>query len=128
MSHDLAAPCPPAQSPLQGHDRSLLSGALTLRPRSAQVLHILQGRVWLTLGEGAEAGDLFLGAGDSLHLPAGRCAVMEPYPAQPVYWALGSVVPHQTGASLFQALRRLALGGWGALRAGRTGWRAAKPA
>jgi hypothetical protein len=74
-------------SPLgQGHVLQPRS-ARSLRPVEPCRLHILQGRVWLTLSGAGASGDHFLAAGDSLALPAGCHAVMEPYPAQPVRWA-----------------------------------------
>ena len=63
--------------------------AMSLRPRVRSRLHIIQGRAWVTLGQvhdgaGNESGDLVLGAGESLVVPAGARVVMEPWqPAQP---------------------------------------------
>lgn len=70
------------------HARELPAGrALSLHAAQPRELHMLQGRVWLTLDTGGVPGDHFLAAGDVLHLPAGTHAVLEAYPAQPVRWA-----------------------------------------
>lgn len=58
--------------------------AMRLQPRQPAVLRVYCGRVWATLGQGAEAGapddggDRFLGPGDVLSVPAGASLVMEP--------------------------------------------------
>jgi Protein of unknown function (DUF2917) len=58
--------------------------AMSLRPKQHAVLRVYCGRVWATLGQGAEAGapddggDRFLGPGDVLSVPAGASLVMEP--------------------------------------------------
>ena len=56
--------------------------ALSLRPVQASVLHITQGRVWATLGEGVQHrdagyGDCFLNVGDTLEVQAGQRMVFE---------------------------------------------------
>lgn len=72
--------------------RELAPGrALSLHAAQPRELHILQGRVWLTLDAGGVPGDHFLAAGDVLQLPAGTRAVLEAYPAQPVRWACAPV-------------------------------------
>ncbi|WP_332742134.1 DUF2917 domain-containing protein [Hydrogenophaga sp.] len=58
--------------------------AMTLRPHVPSRLHITQGRAWVTLGlphqgAGNESGDVMLGAGESLSVPAGARLVMEPW-------------------------------------------------
>jgi len=55
---------------------------LSLRPRSAGVLRIRQGRAWATLGErphghGPDAGDYFLLTGEQLAVQPGRHLVIE---------------------------------------------------
>jgi len=58
--------------------------AMMLQPQQSAVLRVYCGRVWATLGQGAEAGapgdggDHFLGPGDVLSVPAGASLVMEP--------------------------------------------------
>lgn len=56
--------------------------ALSLYPVQTSVLHIAQGRVWATLGEGVQPrdagyGDCFLEAGDTLEVQAGQRMVFE---------------------------------------------------
>lgn len=55
---------------------------LSLRPRSAGMLRIRQGRAWVTLdeqpsGHGPDAGDYFLLVGDQLAVSPGRHLVLE---------------------------------------------------
>ena len=58
--------------------------AMSLRPKQPAVLRVYCGRIWATLGQGAEAGapddggDRFLGPGDVLIVPAGASLVMKP--------------------------------------------------
>ena len=58
--------------------------AMSLRPTQPAVLRVYCGRVWATLGQGAEAGapddggDRFLDPGETLVVPAGASLVMEP--------------------------------------------------
>lgn len=58
--------------------------AMSLRPKQPAVLRVYCGRLWATLGQGAEAGalddggDRFLGPGEVLIVPAGASLVMEP--------------------------------------------------
>lgn len=61
--------------------------ALTLRARSAGVLRIAHGAVWITFDnaqrdDGVRGGDHFLGAGDVLHLLPGQKLVMESWTAE----------------------------------------------
>lgn len=82
--------------------RALVPGrALSLHAAQPRELHILQGRVWLTLDAGGVPGDHFLAAGDVLHLPAGTHAVLEAYPAQPVRWACTPVAPESVPPGRF---------------------------
>lgn len=63
---------------------TLLPGkALSLTPRAPMALRIAEGQAWVTLdagpyGTGAEAGDVFLHAGQTLWVAAGQHAVVEP--------------------------------------------------
>lgn len=59
----------------------------SLRLSAAGLLHLLQGRLWITI-EG-QAADWFLAAGESLSLPAGRLIVIECDSAEParLHWA-----------------------------------------
>lgn len=67
--------------------------ALSLHPVQTNVLHIAQGRVWATLGEGVQPrdagyGDCFLEAGDALEVQAGQCVVFESMDkVNPVYFS-----------------------------------------
>jgi hypothetical protein len=67
--------------------------ALSLHPVQASVLHIAQGRVWATLGEGVQPrdagyGDCFLDAGDALEVQAGQRVVFESMDTvNPVYFS-----------------------------------------
>lgn len=128
--------CPQAQPLLQAHSLAPLS-AWALAFCEPGRLHILQGRVWLTFSGAGPTGDHFLSAGDSLQVSAGAYAVMEPYPAQPVRWAVSPAVqspplkhplPNPL-ARLFQALRRWVAGVClGVRTAWRGGLRAARAA
>ena len=66
--------------------------ALSLHPQQASVLHIAQGRVWVTVGEGVQArdagyGDCFLEAGDAMEVLAGQRVVFESLDkVNPVYF------------------------------------------
>ena len=66
--------------------------ALSLYPEQASVLHIAQGRVWVTVGEGVQPrdagyGDCFLEAGDELQVRAGQRVVFESLDGvNPVYF------------------------------------------
>ena len=55
--------------------------AVTLQPTATGALHIAQGRVWATLDgpHARQGGDLFLEAGETLHLRAGQRVVLEPF-------------------------------------------------
>ena len=59
--------------------------AVTLTARQAGVLHIGQGRVWVTFNCSGRAGDYFVGAGERFPLLAGQSVVLEPFsvPAVP---------------------------------------------
>jgi Protein of unknown function (DUF2917) len=67
--------------------------ALSLHPVQTSVLHIAQGRVWATLGEGVQPrdagyGDCFLEAGDALEVQAGQRVVFESVDrVEPVYFS-----------------------------------------
>lgn len=65
--------------------------ALSLYPLQDSVLWLARGRAWVTLGEpprgqGTDAGDHFLRAGDRLRIKAGCHLVLESFDAQPVYF------------------------------------------
>jgi hypothetical protein len=58
--------------------------AITVQAREPGVLHVGQGRLWLTFSHAGcdhrvPAGDYFLGFGESLRLSAGQTVVMEPW-------------------------------------------------
>lgn len=60
--------------------------AITLRPQVAGMLHITQGRIWVTENgphpaQPDRCGDVFVQAGASLALRAGQCVVVESYAA-----------------------------------------------
>lgn len=63
---------------------TLLAGqAASLSPRAPVALRVAEGQAWVTLdagpyGTGAEAGDVFLHAGQTLQIAAGQHAVVEP--------------------------------------------------
>ncbi len=84
-----------------------LSGgrALTLQPRSAGVLRIAHGCVWVTFDnahrdDGVRGGDHFLGAGDVLYLLPGQSLVMEPWQAADTSSAYFSWDPLPASAGL----------------------------
>lgn len=57
--------------------------AVSLTPRAPMALRVAEGHAWVTLdagpyGTGAEAGDVFLHAGQTLWVAAGQHAVVEP--------------------------------------------------
>lgn len=67
--------------------------AVSLQPQAHGLLHIAQGRVWLTQGDGH---DHVLAAGDSIALQPGRLAVLEPWAApgaQDVAFAWDAAAP-----------------------------------
>lgn len=67
---------------------TLLPGkAMSLTPRAPMALRVAEGHAWVTLdagpyGTGAEAGDVFLHAGQTLRVAAGQHAVVEPVGSQ----------------------------------------------
>ena len=72
--------------------------AATLVPKAAMVLRVAEGQAWVTLdagpyGTGAEAGDVFLHAGQTLRIAAGQHAVVEPLgsPRLQYRWATTAV-------------------------------------
>lgn len=81
-------PCRPA-----GYWPLAANRALSLHPVQTSLLHIAQGRVWVTLGEGvqprdADYGDCFLDAGDRLEVQAGQRVVFESVDrVDPVYFS-----------------------------------------
>ncbi|MEJ7928597.1 DUF2917 domain-containing protein [Ramlibacter sp. AN1015] len=86
-----------AQKPPFTHQSSDCAGAwklaardaVSLRPREASLLRVVQGRVWLTIDTGGAAPvcDHVLVAGEEFRIPAGSHAVMEAWKAQPVCFA-----------------------------------------
>lgn len=109
---------PPLQS-LAGTDKlagswKLAEGrALTLRARSAGVLRIAHGAVWITFDnaqrdDGVRGGDHFLGAGDVLHLLPGQSLVMESWQAQAHSSAYFSWDPLPASAAVSIAHTRIA--------------------
>lgn len=85
--------------------------AVTLRVRSAGVLRIAQGGVWVTFDnaqrdDGVRGGDHFLGAGDTLHLLPGQTLVMESLKAEAHSAAYFSWDPLPATASVVIASRR----------------------
>jgi hypothetical protein len=74
------APVVPATWRLDG------GAALSLRPSSASLLRVTQGRLWTTFdgphgGTPDDSGDLVLGPGEALRVPAGQRLVMESWSA-----------------------------------------------
>lgn len=71
-----------------GDVRTLRAGqAASLSPRAPIALRVAEGQAWVTLdagpyGSGPEAGDVFLHAGQTLHIAAGQHAVVEPVGSQ----------------------------------------------
>ena len=58
------------------------SRAMAMCPRKPSTLRVTQGQAWVTLtgphaGHGNERGDVFLQAGQTLHIPAGQRVVLE---------------------------------------------------
>ncbi|MDP2262147.1 MAG: DUF2917 domain-containing protein [Hydrogenophaga sp.] len=100
MRRAAAAPIFPASDDLPAKELAP-HRALTLHAAQPRQLHIVQGRVWLTLDRGGPHGDHFLAAGDTLHLPAGTRAVLEGYPAQPVRWVCSAAEVAQPAPGRF---------------------------
>ncbi|MDA7417758.1 DUF2917 domain-containing protein [Xenophilus arseniciresistens] len=63
--------------------------ATTLQARHAHVLHVRQGRLWVTMDATATWGseDLVLGPGERLTVPAGQRLVMEPWDGFGATWS-----------------------------------------
>jgi hypothetical protein len=83
-----SAPSPAATTVLPGK-------AVSLTPRAPTALRIAEGHAWVTLadgphGSGAEAGDVFLHAGQTLHIAAGQHAVIEPLGSQRLQYRLSA--------------------------------------
>ncbi len=81
-----ASSIPSSQSGVQpaqrGGSLQIAAGeAMALKARSASVLRVRQGRLWVTrdLSAGHGSDDLVLGVGDALTVPAGQRVVMEPW-------------------------------------------------
>lgn len=107
-----AAPCRPVGCwPLAANR------ALSLHPVQTSVLHIAQGRVWATLGEGVQPrsagyGDCFLDAGDTLAVQAGQRVVFEAVDkADPVYFSFSPLnMPNMSLAGVNIASSAIYLG------------------
>lgn len=87
--------------------------ALTLQTRSAGVLRIAHGVVWITLDnaqrdDGVRGGDHFLGAGDVLHMRPGQTLVMESWKAEAHSSAYFSWDPLPASAAVSVAHTRVA--------------------
>ena len=85
--------------------------AMTLRSRSAGVLRIAHGGVWVTFDnaqcdDSVRGGDHFLGAGDTLHLLPGQTLVMESLKAEAHSAAYFSWYPLPATAGVVIANRR----------------------
>ncbi|RZJ14991.1 MAG: DUF2917 domain-containing protein [Acidovorax sp.] len=70
--------------------------AVSLTPRATTALRVAEGHAWVTLddgphGSGAEAGDVFLHAGQTLRIAAGQHAVIEPLGGQRLQYRLSAV-------------------------------------
>jgi len=76
---------------------TLLPGqAASLTPRAPLALRVAEGHAWVTLdagpyGTGAEAGDVFLHAGQTLQIAAGQHAVVEPIGTQRLQYRVAAV-------------------------------------
>ena len=62
----------------------MVSGPVSMRPKTPHVLRVLHGRAWVTLvGPMAHDNpDLFLVEGEVLNVPAGQHLVLESWPRQ----------------------------------------------
>lgn len=77
--------------------------ATSLNPRSPIALRVAEGQAWVTLdagpyGTGAEAGDVFLHAGQTLQIAAGQHAVVEPVGRQRLQYRVTSMAATAVGA------------------------------
>ena len=91
--------------------------ALSLHPVQTSVLHIAQGRVWATLGEGVQPreagyGDCFLEAGEALEVQAGQRVVFEAVDkAEQVYFSFSPLdMPNMSLAGVNIASSAIYLG------------------
>lgn len=83
----------------QGVSTLLPGKAVSLAPRTPMALRVAEGAAWVTLdagpyGTGAESGDVFLYAGQTLWVAAGQHAVVEPVGSHRLQfrWASSPVV------------------------------------
>ncbi|MFI8618710.1 DUF2917 domain-containing protein [Acidovorax sp. NPDC077693] len=91
----------------QGATTVLPGNAVSLTPRAALALRVAEGHAWVTLdagpyGTGAEAGDVFLHAGQTLQIAAGQHAVVEPLGTQRLQYrvaAVAAATAHAEGAA-----------------------------
>lgn len=82
--------------PAHGASTLLPGQAASLTPRTALALRVAEGHAWVTLdagpyGTGAEAGDVFLHAGQTLQIAAGQHAVVEPIGSQRLQYRCAAV-------------------------------------
>ena len=63
--------------------------ATTLHAKESHVLHVRQGRLWITMDATAQWGseDLVLGPGEKLAVPAGQRLVMAPWDSWGATWS-----------------------------------------
>lgn len=95
--------------------------AITLHSKDEGVLRIAQGRVWATfdgphvgphVSPANDSGDFFLGAGESLTLPAGQRVVIEPWNAcanEAAYFSWDTMVSAQQANLLADSRWQLAV-------------------
>ena len=97
------------------HSTTVLPGqAVSLTPRKPMALRVAEGQAWVTLdagpyGTGAEAGDIFLHAGQTLWVVAGQHAVVEPVGGQRLQYRF-TRLPVQAADSPTPWWRRAAVG------------------
>ncbi|CAN7573684.1 DUF2917 domain-containing protein [Acidovorax sp. LjRoot129] len=89
--------------------------AVSLTPRAPTALRVAEGHAWVTLddgphGSGAEAGDVFLHAGQTLRIAAGQHAVVEPLGGLRLQYRLSAVAASATDGSPAPWWRRAAFG------------------
>ena len=88
--------------------------AVSLTPRAPMALRVAEGHAWVTLdagpyGTGADAGDVFLHAGQTLWVVAGQHAVVEPVGRERLQYRWTSI-PVGAGGAATPWWRRAAFG------------------
>ena len=103
ISHTFKFQSAAASAPASGASTLLAGQAASLSPRAPVALRVAEGQAWVTLdagpyGTGAEAGDVFLHAGQTLQIAAGQHAVVEPVGRQRLQYRVTAVAAAATAS------------------------------